>query len=78
MRKSIQRASIANGITGVGDRKVMVTHGLRGTVSTLLLEAGLFDTATSLKTGHLNNKCLKSYKALHEKRENSTENYLCI
>lgn len=41
-RKSVQNASAENGIFGLGDRKGMVTHGLRGTVATLLLPMSLF------------------------------------
>ena len=64
LRTSIQEACEKNGIVGVGDKHGIVTHSLRGTVATLLLEAGRTDTATALRTGHLQNDSLKSYKNL--------------
>ena len=59
LRKSIQEACEKNDIVGVGDKKGIVTHSLRGTVATLLLEAGRSGTGTALHTVHLKNNSLK-------------------
>lgn len=52
------------GISGTGVKEGMSTHGIRGTVTTLLVEAGHLDSAILLRTGHRNRQSLKHYQNL--------------
>lgn len=52
------------GIQGSGTKSWMTTHGLRGTLATILFEAGHSDSSVSLRTGHRDPTSLKSYQHL--------------
>ena len=52
----------SNGIFGTGSKKGMTTHGLPGTVTTLLVETGHSDSAIAMRTGHRDPKFLKNYQ----------------
>jgi len=58
----VKNMCIAEKIRGNGVHEYVTNHGLRGTMTSLLLDAGFSDTAVSLRTGHRNNDSLKSYK----------------
>lgn len=49
---------------GLGDKRGTVTHGLRGTVGTFLLEAGRADSSDMDKTGNQQAEVLISYLSL--------------
>lgn len=52
------------GINGSGTKSWVTTHGLRGTLATLLFQAGHADSSVSLRTGHRDPRSLKSYQNL--------------
>ena len=60
--KLVRDVCASNGISGTGSKKGMTTHGLRGTVTTLLVEAGHSDSAIAMRTGHRDPKSLKKYQ----------------
>lgn len=64
MRRIIQSACLINNITGSGGNAGIVTHSLRGTVATLLLEAGTPYSAITMRTGHKQVDSLKHYQNL--------------
>lgn len=68
MRKAVQLACNENAITCVYECKSIVNNRIKGTVATSLLEAGRYDTATSLRSGDLNVNSIKSSKPLDEKK----------
>ena len=55
-------ACLAEGIAGSGHRNWVTTHGLRGTLATLLFENGHSDSSVGLRTGHRDPRLLKSYQ----------------
>ena len=60
--KIVKDVCASNGISGTGSKKGMTTHGLRGTVTTLLVEAGHSDSAIAMRTGHRDPRSLKNYQ----------------
>lgn len=67
LRRYIKEACEKNGITGIGPNDAVVTHSLRGTVTSLLIESGTPDTAVSLHTGHRKLENLKPYQNMRGK-----------
>lgn len=51
LRRSIQNAYKENGIGGLGEKQRIVTQSLRGTVVTILLEAGRDESSIMDRTG---------------------------
>lgn len=64
MRSLIKTACSKNNICGIGANSSVVTHSLRGTATSLLIEAGVPDSAITLRTGHRQVDSLKSYQTL--------------
>lgn len=53
---------LAENIKGHGVDGFVTTHGLRGTMASLLIEAGFSDAAVSLRTSHRSLNSLRIYK----------------
>jgi len=58
----VKNMCLAEGIKGNGVHDYVTTHGLRGSMSSLLLEAGFSDTAVAQRTGHRSLDSLRNYK----------------
>ena len=71
--KIVKTVCASLGISGTGVKHGMTTHGLRGTVTTLLVEAGHSDSSIAMRTGHCDPRSLKNYQNLQgrggEKRQ---------
>ena len=50
IRYLVQNACVVNGIKGVGSKDQISFHGFRGTVVSLLIESGMPDSSTVLRT----------------------------
>jgi len=61
-RNLVKNVCIAENVRGNGVHDYVTNHRLRGTMTSLLLDAGFSDTTVSMRTGHRNNDSLKSYK----------------
>lgn len=65
MFMSLVRTACSNeGICGEGSNFWVTTHGLRGTLATILFENGHSDSSVAMRTGHRDPKSLKSYQHL--------------
>lgn len=60
----VKNACNAEGIQGSRRKSWITTHGLRGTLATLLFEIWHSDSSIVLRTGHRHPKSLKSYQPL--------------
>ena len=63
-RKIVPNLCAKVGITGTGVNDCVTTHGLRGTMITLLLEAGHADTTIMLRSGHSQVQSVLNYTNL--------------
>jgi len=61
---SVKNVCTVEGIAGSGKKGWVTTHGLRGTLATLLFENGHSDSSVALRTGHRDPRSLKSYQNL--------------
>ena len=61
IRYLVQNACAVNGIKGVGSKDQISFHGLRGTVVSLLIESGMPDSSTVLRTGHRQMDSIRPY-----------------
>ena len=62
--KIVKTVCASLGISGTGVKHGMTTHGLKGTVTTLLVEAGHSDSSIAMRTGHRDPRSLKNYQNL--------------
>lgn len=62
--KIVKDVCAREGIQGSGSRNWVTTHGLRGTLATILFGAGHADSSVALRTGHRDPTSLKSYQHL--------------
>lgn len=67
IRRIIQSACKSLCIEGTGENNGIVTHSLRGTVASMLIQAGTPDSAITMRTGHRNTDSLKSYQNIRGK-----------
>lgn len=63
LRRIIKDACSSLQISGNGDNAGIVTHSIRGTVATLLIERRA-DFSTTMRTGHKHVESLRSYQNL--------------
>ena len=64
MTKIVKEVCTSLGIRGVGLSAYMTTHGLRSAMISLLISAGISDTAVALRSGHNDVNSLLSYHNL--------------
>ena len=62
--KIVKDVCACNGIAGTGNKKSMTTNGLRGTVTTMRVEAGHSDAAIAMRTGNKDPKFLQNYQTI--------------
>jgi len=62
--KIVSSVCAAAGVDGDGANATVTTHGLRATMTTLLIDAGYDDSTISLRTGHRNVQSLRNYHSL--------------
>lgn len=60
----VKRACIAEGISGLGGKLWVTNHSLRGTLASILFEAGHSNSSVAMRTGHRQMQSLKSYQNL--------------
>ena len=62
--KVVKKVCEEEGIAGSGVKSWVTSHGLRGTVATLLVQSGHADSSVAMRTGHRDPRSLKSYQNL--------------
>lgn len=62
--KIVKDACVKEGINGSGSRGWVTTHGLRGSLASILFGAGHSDSSVVMRTGHRDPRSLKSYQNL--------------
>ena len=60
--KIVKDVCASNGISGTRRKRGITTHGTRGTVKALFVEAGHSDSAIAMRTRHRDPKYLKNYQ----------------
>lgn len=67
LRELVTEACSENSIKGLGPNDHMVLHGVRGSVSTMLITSVIPDSAITMRTGHLQLDSLRSYQNIRGK-----------
>lgn len=57
--KIVKDCCCTEGISGSGNNNGVKMHGLRGTLATLQLEAGISDSSVAMRTGRRDHRSLK-------------------